>query len=222
MKLRLNLFLLFLLALHLPARSRQPNDSLLNKLNEVLADKETFVKQKQHRIETLSRRVSKTPDMAGKYALYQNLFEEYKAFSYDSAYNYAKKLRLTAEKLNDPARLARAKMELGFTLISSGMFKETLETLNQVDIKLLNDTDKIEFYFLKGRSYFDLSDFDRNVDYSALYNPKGIQCIDSALSLSKPGSYYYLALSGLKDLRTGDYSTGVKHYTKYKVNRTNR
>jgi len=213
MKLRLNLFLLFLLAIHLSGHAQAPNDSLLNKLTDVLADKETFVKQKQHRIEKLSHQLSKTPDLAGKYALYQNLFDEYKAFSYDSAYSYSKKLRLTAEKLNDPAKLARAKMELGFTLISSGMFKETLETLNQVDVKLLNDTDKIEYYFLKGRSYFDLSDFDRNVDYSALYNPKGIQCIDSALSLSKPGSYYYLALSGLKDLRTSDYKSGVKHYT---------
>jgi len=213
MKLRLNLFLLFLLAIHLSGHAQAPNDSLLNKLTEVLADKETFVKQKQRRIEKLSRQLSKTPDLAGKYALYQNLFDEYKAFSYDSAYSYSKKLRLTAEKLNDPAKLARAKMELGFTLISSGMFKETLETLNQVDVKLLTDTDKIEYYFLKGRSYFDLSDFDRNVDYSALYNPKGIQCIDSALSLSKPGSYYYLALSGLKDLRTSDYKSGVKHYT---------
>jgi len=213
MKLRLNLFLLFLLAIHLSGHAQAPNDSLLNKLTEVLADKETFVKQKQHRIEKLSHQLSKTPDLAGKYALYQNLFDEYKAFSYDSAYSYSKKLRLTAEKLNDPAKLARAKMELGFTLISSGMFKETLETLNQVDVKLLTDSDKIEYYFLKGRSYFDLSDFDRNVDYSALYNPKGIQYIDSALSLSKPGSYYYLALSGLKDLRTGDYKSGVKHYT---------
>ena len=104
-------------------------------------------------------------------------------------------------------------MELGFTLISSGMFKETLETLNQVDVKLFSDSDKIEYYFLKGRSYFDLSDFDRNSDYSSIYNPHGIQCIDSALQLSKPGSYNYLALNGLKDLRTSDYAAGIKDYT---------
>jgi tetratricopeptide (TPR) repeat protein len=141
------------------------------------------------------------------------LFEEYKAFSYDSAYNYAKKLQTTAGQLNDPVKQALARMDLAFTLISSGMFKETLETLNQVDTKLFTDSNKIAYYFLKGRSYFDLSDFDRNPDYSALYNPKGIQCIDSALRLSKPGSYNFLTLSGLKDLRTGNYIAGVKDYT---------
>lgn len=193
--------------------AQKPNDSLLNKLNAALADKEGFVKQKQHRIDNLGRQLNVTSALAGRYALYQELFDEYKAFSYDSAYYYAKKLQLTAGKLADPAKLAHAKMELGFTLISSGMFKETLETLNQVDIKLFSDSDKIEYYFLKGRSYFDLSDFDRNSDYSSIYNPKGIQCIDSALLLSKPGSYAYLALTGLKDLRTSDYVAGIKDYT---------
>ncbi|MES2108222.1 MAG: DUF6377 domain-containing protein [Bacteroidota bacterium] len=212
MRLRLNLFLL-IVTFSIPVFAQKPNDSLLNKLNAAVENRDVYVKQKQHRIESLGRQLNVTMALAGKYALYQKLFDEYKAFSYDSAYNYAKKLQLTAGELGDPAKLAHAKMELGFTLISSGMFKETLETLNQVDIKLFSDSDKIEYYFLKGRSYFDLSDFDRNPDYTAVYNPRGIQCIDSALQLSKPGSYYYLTLNGLKDLRTSDYAAGVKDYT---------
>ena len=213
MKLRLNLLFYFLLGIWSSGSAQSPADSLLNKLNTALTDKDVFVKQKQHRIDNLSRQVFKIHDLNAKYTLYQKLFDEYKTFSYDSAYNYAKKLQLMAMQLNDPVKQALAKMDLGFTLISSGMFKETLETLNQVDIKLFADSNKIAYYFLKGRSYFDLSDFDRNPDYSAIYNPKGIQCIDSALSLSKPGSYNFLTLSGLKDLRTSNYIAGVKDYT---------
>jgi tetratricopeptide (TPR) repeat protein len=213
MKLRLNLFIYFLLGICLWANARGSTDSLLNKLNAILADKDVYVKQKQSRIEALTRQVPKTTDLHKKYALCQKLFEEYKAFSYDSAYTYAKKLQVTAAQLNDPVKQALSKMELGFTLLSSGMFKETLETLNHIDVKLLADSNKIDYYFLKARSYFDLSDFDRNSDYSAIYNPKGIQCIDSALNISKPGSYYFLALNGLKDLRTGDNTAGAKDYT---------
>jgi hypothetical protein len=213
MRLRLNLFVFFLFGIWSSGSAQASTDSLLNKLNAALADKERFVKQKQHRIENLSHQVSNTRDLTLKYILYQKLFDEYKTFSYDSAYNYAKKLQVTAGQLNDPVKQALAKMDLGFTLLSSGMFKETLETLNQIDVKLFTDSNKIEYYFLKGRSYFDLSDFDRNFDYSAIYNPKGIQCIDSALSLSKPGSYNFLALSGLNALRTSSYISGVKDYT---------
>ena len=211
MKLRL-IFLSFLFVLGCPIYAQTTTDNLLNKLNAVLGDKDVFVKQKQDRIENLNKQLNRTANEKSRYNLYEKLFDEYKAFSYDSAYSYAKKLQITATRLNDPAKMANAKMALSFTLISSGMFKETLETLNQVDVKLFSDSDKIEYYFLKGRSYFDLSDFDRNPDYTAAYNPKGIACIDSALSLSKPGSYNSLSLNGLKDLRNGNYKAGVRDY----------
>jgi len=205
------LFCLFLCAWH-SAAAQTSTDSLLNKLNTVLADKDVFVKQKQDRIEALNRKLNRVNDLRQKYGLYELLFNEYKNFSYDSAYNYAKKLELTANQLNDPALLASAKMQVGFTLISSGMFKETIEKLNSIDVSLLSDANKLEYYFLKARSYFDWSDFDRNGDYSAIYNPAGIKCVDSALALSQPGTYAYMASKGLKDLRLGKYPEGVEDY----------
>ena len=187
-------------------------DSMLNKLNIVLTNKETYVEEKLTRIEKIHKQLGQLTDTNKKYDLYQHLYNEYKNFSYDSAYNYAKKLQVTAAQFKDPARIAFAKMELGFTLISSGMFKETLETLNGINLKDLSDDNKVEYYFLKARSYFDLSDFDRNNDYSAIYNPAGIRCIDSAIALSKPDTYNYYALRGLKDLRTGSFDEGIEHY----------
>src|ERR1700712_4001086 len=157
--MRPRLFLVFFLLLLIVTRGHAQNpvaDSMMNKLNAVLADKDNFVQQKLSRIEAIKRQAGQVNNINKKYDLYQQLYNEYKNFSYDSAYNYAKKLLLIAGQLNDPGRLALAKMELSFTLISSGMFKETLETLNSIDLKLLSNDNKTEFYFLKARSYFDL------------------------------------------------------------------
>ncbi|WP_295674569.1 DUF6377 domain-containing protein [uncultured Mucilaginibacter sp.] len=187
-------------------------DSLLNRLDAVLAHKEDFVNQKLRRINAIKQELNAVADRSGKYQVYQKLFDEYKAFSYDSAYSYSKKLMTTAMQLKDPLKIARAKMDLGFTFISSGMFKETLETLNQINVSLFPDSSKIQYYFLKARSYFDLSDFDRNADYTSIYNPIGIKCIDSALALCRPGSYYYLELKGLKELRNTEDDAGLKTY----------
>ncbi|HEY4327348.1 MAG TPA: DUF6377 domain-containing protein [Mucilaginibacter sp.] len=213
MKPRLILLSCLFVFLRFAGYAQTSSDSLLDKLNAVLAKKDVFVKQKLDRIESLNKKLSGTSDTKEKYILYGRLFDEYKNFSYDSAYNCAKKLELVANQLNDPSLLATAKMKLSFTLISSGMFKETLETLNQIDIKYFSDSSKIEYYFLKGRSYFDLSDFDRNPDYSATYNPQGIVCIDSALTLCKSGTYNFFALNGLKDLRNANFSAGINNYT---------
>lgn len=214
--MRPGLYLLFFLFVSIsrPGYAQSvATDSLLTRLNAVLADKDVYVRQKTNRIDELGKQLSQANDLDKKYNIYQQLYNEYKNFSYDSAYNYAKKLQETAAKLNDPNRMAFAKMELGFTLISSGMFKETLETLNSINLEYLSTDDNVEYYFLKARSYFDLSDFDRNVDYSAMYNPKGIQFIDSALSLASPGTYNYYALRGLQALRKADNTGAVKDYT---------
>ncbi len=214
MKLRLKLLLFFatISCTALYGQTSASTDSLLNRLNDVLANKEIFVKQKLTRIEGLNSELKRAGDLKAEYTLYKRLFDEYKTFSYDSAYSYSKKMLAAAKELNDPLKVAMAKMDLGFTLISSGMFKETLETLNHIDIHIFPDSSKIDYYYLKARSYLDLSDFDRTNDYSAIYTPRGIDCIDSALAFCKPGSYYYLTLTGLKDLRTNNYADGTKDY----------
>ncbi|WP_147238722.1 DUF6377 domain-containing protein [Mucilaginibacter hurinus] len=188
-------------------------DSLFKELNKVLGKKHLYVKQKEERINKLRQQLIQLKNLRTEYNICQKLYEEYKTFSYDSSYHYAKRLQLTAAALNDPLLIASAKMQMGFTLLSSGLFKETLEVLNSINLNVLPVDYKIEYYYLKARTFFDLSDYNRNADYSALYNPQGIRCIDSALALSKPGSYNNLELKGLRNLRTGDHTAGLKVYT---------
>ena len=196
----------------LAVHAQSATDSLLNELNTVLANKDVYVKKKQGAIDNLKKQLSAVKTESSKYALYDSLYEQYKSFSYDSAYAYSKKLQATAALLNDQRLIASSKMKLAFTLLSSGLFKETLEELNKTNLRALSEQEKVDYYFLKARTYFDLSDYDRSVDYSNIYNPKGIACIDSALTICKPGDFNYLELKGLEDLRTGNYGDGQKTY----------
>jgi hypothetical protein len=132
--------------------------SLLNELNTALANKELYVKQKQQQITQLHQKLLQAGTVKQKYILYQSLFEEYKSFRYDSSYYYAKKMQAISVELNDPLLIASSKTKLAFTLLSSGLFKETLEELNSINAQQLPANDKVDYYFLKARSYFDLSD----------------------------------------------------------------
>jgi hypothetical protein len=192
--LKLLIFICCYLCLTVAARAQSTTDSLLTELNVVLANKQFYVNKKNDEIAKLNRKLTLAQTPKEKYAIYNLLYEQYKSFSYDSAYTYAKKLQVISVQLNDPHLIASAKVKLAFILLSSGLFKETLDELNGTDIQLFDATDKIAYYFLKARSYFDLSDYDRSPDYSSIYNPKGIACIDSALLLCKPGSFDYLEL----------------------------
>jgi len=194
------------------AHGQSATDSLLTELNNVLANKNNYVDQKQAAIGLLKTRLTQSTTDNAKYAAYDSLYEQYKSFKYDSAYFYAKKLEATAIALGDPGVIASSKIKLAFTLLSSGLFKETLEELSGINAKLLPADERVNFYFLKARTYFDLSDYDRSQDYFEIYNPRGISCIDSALVLCPPGTFSYLELEGLRCLRTGDYDKGRKTY----------
>lgn len=195
------------------AQSNSATENLLAGLNTVSVNKAVYEDQKKIRIHALQQEVLKTKDLREKYKEYEVLYDEYKSYSYDSSSLYAKKLVALASQVNDPGQISRAKMKLAFTLLSSGLFKEALEELNSMETNQLSKADRQDYYYLKARSFFDLSDYDRSRDYNALYDPKGIQCIDSALASANTQSAIFLELKGLKELRTGNFREGRTTYT---------
>jgi len=194
-------------------KAQSTTDNLENILNTAIANKDIYVKRKLETINKLNTQLKRAISLKQKFAACQSLFDQYKSFRYDSAYYYAKKLEEISLQLNDSYLIGSARMNMAFTLLSSGLFKETLEKLNSININVLPATEKCDYYFLKARSYFDLADYDRSPDYSANYNPRGIAFIDSALLYCKPGTYIFLELKGLKDLQTGNRADGEVTYT---------
>ena len=178
-------------------------DSLITLLNTTLQNKDTYVQTKLARINQYRDKlieVSRRND-AQHFELLDKLSDEYKTFVYDSAFIYINKLQQVAYKMKDPVRIAHSRVKLGFILISSGMFKETLDSLSTLNVDNMPDSIRFNYYFIMGRTYYDLGDFDRDVFYTPRYTDLGNLYIDSARSLRKPGSYDYIYLNGLKNLK---------------------
>jgi hypothetical protein len=200
--------------LDITARAQSATDSLLNKLNNVLANKDDYITIKQESISHIKSllKTAKTP--AQQYEVYDMLFEQYKSFVQDSAYVYCKKLNTCAYLLKDQNKINDARINMGFILVSAGMFKEGSDTLNKVNVKVLSDKQRYQYFFLQARCYFDLADFDRIEDYNSQYSAIGLKYCDSILKQNKPGSYEYLSALGLKYLRTHNDPGASEAYNK--------
>jgi hypothetical protein len=179
--------------------AQSASDSLLNQLNQVVKNQDDYVDAKQDRIDQYkAEQRSKGKD---PFASNLKIYDEYKSFIYDSAFSYARHLQAIAYKQNDPAKIAYSKIKLGFVLVSSGLFKETLDTLYTVRSAMLPDSVRAEFYYLMARTHYDLCDFDADDFYSIRYTTLGHAYIDSAMVLLSPQSSQYLLMSGLKNVR---------------------
>lgn len=190
-------------------------DSLQRVLNRAIENKPQTEQAKLRHIQTLKTQLAKDyTNLSARYVNYQRLFDAYKSFVHDSAYVYCQRLNTCAHLLKDANKINYAKVNMSFVLVSAGMFKEGLDTLNRVEVKQLDAAQRYEYLFLQARSHFDLGDYDKIDDYYQKYSAIGLAYCDSIINSTRPGTYEYLSAIGLKALRTGRYQFALEPYTK--------
>lgn len=185
----------------------QDVNPLLKVLDKELLKKDYYIKLKYNRIKELKRNVHKftlSQDNAKLYGYYMTLFDEYKSFKYDSAYYYLEQAKSRALVLKDPKLSSRAKIKEGFVLLSSGLFKEAIDTLNSVEAEKLDNNNQFEYYSIKARAYYDLGDYNKDQRYNINYIQKGNQFLEQAIALIKPNTNDYWSAESLKRLKQHD------------------
>jgi hypothetical protein len=187
----------------------------LQELNTAISSIPQFDARKQQQIDSIKTLLAKARpgDLPAQYDLYRALYEAYRLFQFDSSYHYARKLRETALQLKDTARLMYARIKLGFSLLSSGMYKETLDSLSLVSTHELPDSGKAEYYALMGRYYYDLGDFDNDRYHTPVYNVLGGRYLDSALALLPARTYEAIYYRGLKELKADNKAGALRILT---------
>jgi len=205
-QLRISGVLLLVLLAALSATAQPNVDSLLQELNQAIKTKEEHVQAKLGRIQSLKSKLKAMPNTATEeqFELYNKLYHEYKVFIYDSAFKYARKLQETSYQLSDPVKISYSKVKLCFILVSSGMYKETFDSLKTIDISALPDSSKLDCYWLKARAHFDLGMYDGDPYYTQTYIKTGLNFLDSALQYCEPNTYQYFYISNYKDMTSGN------------------
>ena len=196
------------------AYSSAKTDSILAQLKTELSRRKMYDDQKELRIKNLKSKLENTSktNYNAQYDLCGKLYEEYKVYQFDSAYVYTQKLLSLSKIKNNVPEQNDTRIKVAFLLLSSGMFKETFESLNQINTRLLNDSSRLEYYSLKERAYSDLADYNSDKYYSPFDNAESVKYLDSALALSKPNSFEMLRNMGEKQIRLGQLQHPSPYY----------
>ena len=185
---------------------------LLDSVELALEKRDDYQNQKFQKIHYLSNELQtakRTLNKRLEYDLTQRLYQEYQSFVYDSAFKYVRELISVARELKDDEIINQSKIELSFISLSSGLFKESLDTLKGINSESLNPETKIEYYKVLARTYYDLGDYHNDKVYSNIYTRLGNHSIDTAISLlSDTTAAYWLAL-GLKQMKSNDMLNAV-------------
>jgi len=216
MKKSVLIFIGLVLFLNVSLLSKEITDSLFTELDKAIENRANYFQIKKNRIKSLTDilKSSSKLNSTKQDSIYNELFREYSSFNYDSAFTYSLLILKNAYSSNNKILINKSRINVGFSLLSAGLFKETLDTLGKVSLKGFTDSLKLEYYSLLARTYFDMADYTGDSYYAPLYNKKGMQMLDSALILCPDSSKTFLSQSGLRYLRNGEVKKARQCYEK--------
>ena len=181
-----SLFVLIAL-LSIPVYSLDNTDTILNKLNIALKNKQHYVRLKEERILNFKKIKSESFTKEQEYNYNKTLYSEYQKFNSDSAILYVKKNLILAKELQNKDLSDLAELQLANLYSSSGKYRESEAILKSINKKTL-DKSLLPNYYVAYREFFE--------HYNAnSTSPKYIEQIgkyrDSLLGVLNPATLNY-------------------------------
>ncbi|WP_455636433.1 DUF6377 domain-containing protein [Parabacteroides sp.] len=172
-------------------------ERMLVSLDSLLAQKEVFVANKEKKIEELKKMERKVQTEEERYWMNKVFYDEYMVYDSDSALSYIHKNLYLARQMNNPQWIAQWKIEQAFISSATGLLKEAIDALNDINVKNLPPHIRTDYYgqwmyLYSHYGQYSGSDSER----SALYYAKEKIYRDSIFSNIPDNHPYFLWYKG--------------------------
>ena len=175
--------LLYILFLLLPTTlsAGSKTQQLRQKLDNLLEQRDTLIDNKNKDINRLKKHLATSENALKRLQTYEQLFEEYYVFQFDSAMTYLNKgIKLALETQNTyyyNSNVIR-KAEL---LSIGGLYSEAVQEIEQVDTTALDKAQRFEYYFSLFRIHTYWADFCNDKTYTPIHRSKAKNYLKKAM-----------------------------------------
>lgn len=191
---------LFLFFVGSVSASDREIDSLMRVYDELLINYEKQIAERQGRIDNLKYEVEKqffAPQEL--YSVNQQIYKEYRPYISDSAIVYLKRNLALANELNNINWQLESKLQLAYLLASIGLYKESVDLLDEVKSVDLPPDLILSYYNCMEHTYGELSFYSKDSDLSEIYRTTANKYKGLLLRVLPPNSDRYL------DIKESDY-----------------
>ncbi len=183
---------LLLFALTTPIFGNSEIDSLLQELDQTIAQSDVYEDSKKDRINDIKGRLLQQHISDDEsYHINDLLYQEYEFYISDSARHYINRCIDIARKNNDNHRLANSKIKKANLLATAGLYPEAIELLHSVNTSFLTRQDSARYYLAFEHTYLYHAEYVSGDEVMGKY--LGLRNIyrDSALMLLPENSYLH-------------------------------
>ena len=175
--------LLYILFLLLPTTlsAGSKTQLLRQKLDNLLEQRKTLIDNKNKDINRLKKNLTTSENTLKRLQTYEQLFEEYYVFQFDSAMTYLNKgIKLAKETQNtyyyNSNTISKAEL-----LSIGGLYSEAIHEIEQVDTTVLDKAQHFEYYFSLFRIHTYWADFCNDKTYTPTHRLKAQEYLKKAM-----------------------------------------
>ena len=175
--------LLYILFLLLPTTlsAGSKTQQLRQKLDNLLEQRKTLIDTKNKDINRLKKNLTTSENTLKRLQTYEQLFEEYYVFQFDSAMTYLNKgIKLAKETQNtyyyNSNTISKAEL-----LSIGGLYNEAIHEIEQVDTTVLDKAQHFEYYFSLFRIHTYWADFCNDKTYTPTHRLKAQEYLKNAM-----------------------------------------
>ena len=175
--------LLYILFLLLPTTlsAGSKTQQLRQKLDNLLEQRNTLIDNKNKDINRLKKNLTTSENTLKRLQTYEQLFEEYYVFQFDSAMTYLNKgIKLAKETQNtyyyNSNTISKAEL-----LSIGGLYNEAIHEIEQVDTTVLDKAQHFEYYFSLFRIHTYWADFCNDKTYTPTHRLKAQEYLKKAM-----------------------------------------
>ena len=116
------------------------------RLDSLIAEQPRIVAAKEARLERLKADLAKTAWGPQRYVALKQLYDEYAAYQYDSAYAYVTQGLRLAESMRNDSLVNEARLDLAHILATACLMDKAQQTLDQIDVSRLSASQLIQYH----------------------------------------------------------------------------
>ena len=175
--------LLYILFLLLPTTlsAGSKTQQLRQKLDNLLEQRNTLIDNKNKDINRLKKNLTTSENTLKRLQTYEQLFEEYYVYQFDSAMTYLNKgIKLAKETQNtyyyNSNTISKAEL-----LSIGGLYNEAIHEIEQVDTTVLDKAQRFDYYFSLFRIHTYWADFCNDKTYTPTHRLKAQEYLKKAM-----------------------------------------
>ena len=207
------IFMLLVLLTTSPVYAKPQND--LASLDSVLSIRDTFLKNKKRRIDSIKSRIPVNAPIMDKLKGYDRLYEEYLTLSFDSAMRYINLAEKLVSDTGDYDLNAKVKIHKSMSYATSGHFSQAIDELKKIQSSCLSDTLLEKYYQAYQWTYGLWAEYSQDKTFAPIYYRNSKTYLDSLIQVTpRNTSLYNYRIAEKALMFNHDFETAKKNYLK--------